>query len=185
MTRREARGQALCLVFEKMFQNEPIPDIVRLAIEAESYDPDPFSEKLAAGVFEHIAEIDAVVDKYTIGWTKNRLAKVVLSILRLAVYEMTYEKDTPVSVAINEAVELAKKYAGDGDAALINGVLGTYAREVLHDESIKPASKEKTGTAGKNVTAETGPSGKPGAADEPKPENAEPADTVGDGRKDA
>lgn len=154
LTRREARGQALCLVFEKLFQNEPIPDIILLAVEAGRYDPDSFSEKLASGVFEHLEEIDAVVEKYTIGWSKKRLAKIVLSILRLAIYEMTYEEDTPVSVAINEAVELAKKFGGDGDAALINGVLGSYARGELHEESEKPAPKQDK-NENENITEES------------------------------
>ncbi|MDR3552704.1 MAG: transcription antitermination factor NusB [Clostridia bacterium] len=128
MTRREAREQALGLVFEKLFSDEAIPEIIELAREARELDPDPFSEKLAVGVFEHLDEIDARIEKYSIGWNKDRLSRVVLSILRLTIYEMSYEDDIPLSVSINEAVELAKKYAGEGDAAFVNGVLGTLVR---------------------------------------------------------
>lgn len=128
MTRREAREQALCLVFEKTFLQEPLPEIIELAKEARELNPDPFAEKLTAGVFEHLAEIDEQIEKYSIGWNRARLSRVVLSILRLTIYEMEHLDEIPLSVSINEAVELAKKYAGDGDAAFINGVLGSVAR---------------------------------------------------------
>ena len=61
-------------------------------------------------------------------WSRERLSRVALSILRLAIYEMQYVDDIPVSVSINEAVELAKCYGGDADASFINGVLGGIAR---------------------------------------------------------
>ena len=128
MTRREAREQALCLIFERLFQAEPVPEIIELAKEARELDPDPFTEQLAVGVFEHIEDIDGRIEKYSIGWNKDRISRVVLSILRLCIYEMTFEENIPISVSINEAVELAKKYAGEGDAAFINGILGTIAR---------------------------------------------------------
>jgi len=128
MTRREAREQALCIVFERLFRTEPLPEIIALAKEARELDSDPFIEKLAVGVFEHIDEIDLSIEKYSIGWNKERLSRVVLSILRLCIYEMNFEDNIPISVSINEAVELAKKYAGDGDSAFINGILGTIAR---------------------------------------------------------
>lgn len=128
MTRREAREQALCFVFEELFQSEPIPEIVSRAREARELEPDPFAERLASGVIEHLDELDAKIEKYSIGWSKVRLSKVVLSILRLAVYEMSFEEEIPVSVTINEAVELAKRFGGDGDGAFINGVLGSIAR---------------------------------------------------------
>lgn len=141
MTRREAREQALCLIFEKLFRDEPIPEIIKLAQEARELEPDPFSEQLANGVFEHQGEIDAIIEKYSIRWSKERLSKVVLSILRLAIYEMKYIEDVPVSVTINEAVELAKAYAGDGEAPFVNGVLGTFARE-HPDDCPEPDSKK-------------------------------------------
>lgn len=129
MTRREARKQALCLIFESLFHDDPLPEILELAKEARELDPDPFAQKLAAGVFEHMAEIDDKIGKYSIGWSKNRISKIVYAILRLAIYEICYIEDMPVSVSINEAVELAKAYGGDGDAGFINGVLGGLVRE--------------------------------------------------------
>jgi N utilization substance protein B len=128
MTRREAREQALCLIFEGLFNNETLPDIIELAKEARELDPDPFARELAVGVFEHMQEIDAKVEKYSIGWNKARISRVVLSILRISIFEILYIDDIPVSVTINEAVELAKKYGGEGDGGFINGILGTFVR---------------------------------------------------------
>jgi N utilization substance protein B len=128
MTRREAREQALSLVFEGLFNDETLPEIIELAKEARELDPDPFAHELAAGAFEHMKEIDSKIEKYSIGWSKARISRVVLSILRLSIYEICYIENIPVSVTINEAVELAKKYGGDGDAGFINGILGSLAR---------------------------------------------------------
>jgi len=128
MTRREAREQALCLIFEGQFTDETLPDIIELAKEARELDPDPFARELAVGVFGHLQEIDAKIEKYSIGWNKTRISRVVMSILRIAIFEIWYLENIPVSVTINEAVELAKKYGGEGDAGFINGILGTLVR---------------------------------------------------------
>lgn len=128
MTRREAREQALCLVFERMFNDESINEIISLAKEARELKPDPFAKLLAQGVCEHIEELDEKIEKYSIGWSKKRLSKVILSILRISIYEIYYMNSIPVSVSINEAVELAKKYGGDGDSAFVNGILGSVSR---------------------------------------------------------
>jgi N utilization substance protein B len=128
MTRREAREQALCLIFERMFNEESLKEIIALAHEARDLEPDPFAMQLAQGVCENIGELDEKIEKYSIGWSMARLSKVILSILRLSLYEIDHIESIPVSVTINEAVELAKKYGGDGDSAFINGILGTVAR---------------------------------------------------------
>lgn len=128
MTRREAREQALTLLFERMFNDEPIKDILLLAKDSRDFEPDQFAIELVNGVSEHMEEIDSKIEKYSIGWSKKRISKVVLSILRLAIFEMDYMDGIPTSVSINEAVELAKKYGGEGDSAYINGLLGTFAR---------------------------------------------------------
>lgn len=74
-------------------------------------------------------ELDAAIDKASKGWPIRRMGKVEASILRLAYYEMKYDEEIPVSVAINEAVELAKKYGSDGAPAFINGILSTLAKD--------------------------------------------------------
>ncbi|MFQ9845988.1 MAG: transcription antitermination factor NusB [[Clostridium] leptum] len=71
-----------------------------------------------------------MIEKHCIGWTKNRLSRVAVSVLRTAVYEMLYEEKIPVSVSINEAVEIAKTYGSTEDASFVNGVLGSVAKEL-------------------------------------------------------
>ena len=81
----------------------------------------------AKAVVEKIEEIDQMINDNATGWKTGRMNKVDLSILRLAVYEMKYDEDVPVKVAINEAVELAKRFSGDEGPAFVNGVLGKLA----------------------------------------------------------
>ena len=80
-----------------------------------------------AKVVERIKEIDDILNTHTTGWKTSRMNKVDLSILRLAVYEMKWDDEIPVGVAINEAVELAKKYSGDEGPSFVNGVLARVA----------------------------------------------------------
>ena len=87
-------------------------------------------ENLVAGVTDHQAELDAVIEKYAQGWALNRLARVDLTIMRMAVYEMMHRPEIPVGATINEAVELAKKYAEDKSSGFINGILGSAAKEI-------------------------------------------------------
>ena len=81
------------------------------------------------GCFFENQEIDEEIQSVSIGWNLGRMSKVVLAIIRLAVAEMKYMEDIPVSVSINEAVELSKIYASGEDASFVNGVLGTISRK--------------------------------------------------------
>lgn len=81
----------------------------------------------AKAVFGKVTEIDEMINQNTTGWKTGRMNKVDLSILRLAVYEMKWDEDVPVKVAINEAVELAKRFSGDEGPSFINGVLAKLA----------------------------------------------------------
>lgn len=128
MKRSVAREQAFILIFEKSFLGEEIPEIIESAKLARALDDDPFMADLAQGTFAHIDAIDAVVEKHCIGWKKERISRVALALMRLCCYELLYRPDIPVSVSIDQAVELAKKFATEEDAAYINGVLGTVAR---------------------------------------------------------
>lgn len=89
-----------------------------------------FLENLVAGVTDRQEELDAVIGKYAQGWALNRLGKVDLTILRMAVYELMCMPEIPVGATINEAVELAKRYAEDKSSGFINGILGSAAREL-------------------------------------------------------
>ena len=129
MTRREAREQAFIVLFEKIFDNDAtISEIVATAKEAELIKINSFAENTLNAVEEHFNEIDEIIEANSQDWTLVRLPKVSLAILRLAVAEIKYIDDVPNGVAVNEAVELAKKYGTNEDASFINGVLGTIAK---------------------------------------------------------
>ena len=87
-----------------------------------------FSDRLYEGVHAHLAEIDEEISAHAKDWSIGRIAKVDLSILRLAVYELLYEKGIPVGATVNEAVEIAKEFGGEKSAGFINGVLGAVAK---------------------------------------------------------
>ncbi len=128
MTRRESRELAFILLFEKSFTEESVADILAAAQEAREVSGDAFALALAQGATEHEEEIDALISECSHKWSKARLSRVALSIMRLAVYEMLWQEEIPVSVSINEAVELAKVYGGEADASFVNGVLGGISR---------------------------------------------------------
>ena len=135
MTRREAREQAFCILFERSFQNETIDEILHAAQEARDLIPSEYAETVALGVEEHQEEIDGLISGKLKGWSLKRLSKVTVSLLRLSVYEMLYVEDVPNGVSINEAVELAKKYGGKDDPAYVNGVLGAVASELSEQQT--------------------------------------------------
>lgn len=93
---------------------------------ADEKDCEYISAK-AKAVAAHVAEIDAMINENAKGWKTTRMNKVDLTILRLAVYEMKWDEDVPVSVAINEAVELAKGFGGEESPSFVNGILAKLA----------------------------------------------------------
>ena len=125
LSRREEREQAFLFLFEKSFHEEPMSEMLQDALEARDEVACDFAQKLIAGVEEHREEIDEAILINAVGWKMKRISKVSLAVLRLAVYEIFYEEEIPGGVSINEAVELAKKFATDEDAAFINGILGS------------------------------------------------------------
>jgi len=129
MTRREAREQAFCLVFEMDFQTASMDEIVEQARQCRDLELDEYAEKLAFQVASNRQQLDEQITSFSTKWKVERLSRVSRALLRLAVAEiMQGDEDVPVSVSINEAVELAKKYGGDEDAPFVNGVLGAFAR---------------------------------------------------------
>lgn len=108
--------------------DQTIDETIAFAQEADRLELDEFAVELAKGTQAQPEAVDEKIEKYAIGRRKNRISKVALAILRLAIYEMLFEEGIPVSVSINEAVELAKKYAGTEDASFINGLLGSVAQ---------------------------------------------------------
>lgn len=129
MTRREAREQAFMVLFEKIFDDEStISEIVEIAKENELIKINNFAEALLKAVEDNFDEVDSIIEANLQDWTLSRLPKVSLAVLRLAVAEIKYVDEVPNGVAVNEAVELAKKYGTSVDAAFINGVLGAVAK---------------------------------------------------------
>ena len=128
LTRREAREQAFALVFEKSFHDCGFDEIIDNAAYASEIVVDDFARKEAEGVYANLSDIDEAISANLRGWTISRISRVALSILRLAVYEIKYSEEVPTSVAINEAVEPAKKFGSDDDPSYINGVLGSVAK---------------------------------------------------------
>ena len=95
--------------------------------EFSKKDADQIREKYEK-IAEKLPEIDEAINSTTSGWDTKRMAKVDLTIIRLAVYEIKYDDSVPTGVAINEAVELAKKFGQDGSPAFVNGVLAKFAQ---------------------------------------------------------
>ena len=129
VTRREAREQAFALVFEMIFNDAPVEELIQGAQLCRDLAIDSYAVKAASLVREHREELDGVIDRFSSKWKVNRLPKVTVSILRLAVCEMTYIEGIPVGAVINEAVELAKRFGGDDSPAFVNGVLGRVAEQ--------------------------------------------------------
>ena len=136
MGRRELREQIFLLLFRVEFNNpEEMPAQLKMFFETGSYDEDihSFSEKDREYITEkynHIMEslpdIDKQLSEKAENWDITRMGKVELTVLRLAVYEIEKDDSVPASVAINEAVELAKKFGQDGSGAFVNAVLAKF-----------------------------------------------------------
>ena len=129
MTRRQAREQAFILLFEKSFNSEAtIDELLELARELRMLEDDEFVSALVNTTCDNIENIDVCISTNSKGWKINRIPKVTLAIIRMALAEILYFDDVPDGVAVNEAVELAKKYSTPEDASYINGLLGTVVR---------------------------------------------------------
>ena len=131
MGRSELREHIFKMIFGLEFSSEEQLDeqldlYIDQLVDVSEKDAAYMIEK-TKNVAAKIDEIDALINEYTTGWKTSRMNKVDLSILRLAIYEMKWDDDVPVKVAINEAVELGKHFSGDEGPAFINGVLGKLA----------------------------------------------------------
>lgn len=131
MTRRELREHIFLMLFRKDFYDaSELKEQMELYI-AELKEPTVEEYAYLTGrlnaMVDKLGEIDKILSEASSGWKLNRMGKVDLTILRLAVFEMRYDDDIPVKVAINEAVELAKIFGGDDSPGFINGVLAKLA----------------------------------------------------------
>ena len=121
------------LAFARLFGGEDTYDAVldKSGITETLTEEDvAFSDAVLFGIEAHQEEIDPLIGELAIGWSIERMPRVDLSILRVAIYEMMYRRDIPYSVSINEAVELAKKYGAQESPAFINGVLAKFVPKI-------------------------------------------------------
>lgn len=134
MGRHEQREQVFMLLFQEEFhQPQDMPRQMRLYLEGNegisSQKDADYIEARCQGVREYIQEIDELINSHTEGWDTKRMGKVELTVLRLAVYELRYDKDIPDGVAIDEAVEIAKKYGQESSGAFVNAILAKIVKQ--------------------------------------------------------
>ena len=150
MIRNVAREIAMHLCFELSFTELPVEELLdqrlssphfeALAPEYEVYGelPGPtqrnYIRKLVSGISVHAYELDQYIEKYAKGWRFERIPLVASAIMRLAMYEILYMPEIPNGAAINEAVEIAKKYESPEVVRFINGILGTFVRTEVTGE---------------------------------------------------
>ena len=133
MNRTELREQVFKLLFRVEFNSkEDMAEQEELFTETSDHEFSKADADYVRDKYEKIAEklpeIDEAINKETSGWDTGRMAKVELTIIRLTIYEIKYDDTVPTGVAINEAVELAKKFGQDGSSAFVNGVLAKFAQ---------------------------------------------------------
>lgn len=131
MTKHEIREAAFIILYQMEVTGQAADEIAESSSEEFELPVNNAVLKLAEGVWSKKEEIDTVIGKYSPSRSVARISKVNLTILRISVYELTYEKEKiPPKVSINEAVELSKAYAAYNDKAFINGVLNSYYKDL-------------------------------------------------------
>ncbi len=129
MNRHETREAAFLLIFERMFQTDlSLEQTAQLAEDCDLFDVTADVLGYVEGVEKNKEEIDALISRYLVKWTLNRISKVSLAILRLAVYEILYIESIQNDIAISEAVLLASAYGYPEDVKFVNGLLGNLNR---------------------------------------------------------
>jgi N utilization substance protein B len=146
MTRANARELAVHLIYGRDFTGEEPEQVVsirlakeyyaKLSEENEVYAERPsraqmaYLDNVVSGVANRADDLNAEIQKYSIGWDVSRISRLTRAIMQLAIFEILYVEDVPTGVAVSEAVRLAKKYDGDDTGAFVNGILGTFARSL-------------------------------------------------------
>lgn len=133
MKRRELREHIFELLFRIEFNSsEEMPEQMQLffdGLDELGEQDQSYMEEKYRRIAEKLPELDRRIEETAKSWRISRMGKVDLTILRLAVYEMEFDDDVPVGVAINEAVELSKKFGGDDSPAFVNGILGKIGKK--------------------------------------------------------
>lgn len=151
MTRANARELAVHLIYGRNFTGEEPEAVVALRLDKEYYaklsqenqvyEERPtrvqraYIDQVVSGVANREEDLNAFIKKYSIGWDISRISRLARTILQLAMFEILYIDDVPTGVAISEAVRIAKMYDGDDTGAFVNGILGSFARDMNAEES--------------------------------------------------
>ena len=150
MTRANARELAVHLIYGRVFTGEEPGAVVSTRLNKDYYkllaeDNEVYIERpsraqvayldtVVGGVANREEELDAQIQKFSIGWDISRISKLTRSIMQLALFEIQYMDDIPTGVAISEAVRIAKKYDTDETGSFVNGILGAFARSLTKTE---------------------------------------------------
>ncbi len=140
LSRRQAREQAFLLAFERNFKIETVQELIEIAVESRDFEVDDFVIELLETIESNEEAINLMIEENSNGRQLRRISKVALSVLQLAISELKFtdisktNAENPVSVIINEAILLAKKYSSPEEASFINGVLGSIARTSNENE---------------------------------------------------
>ena len=130
MARSAARAAAMQLVYENLMGGSGEDTLGALIAFTPEGDDQAYIDATVAGIESHAEELDALIARYSTSRELARIARVDLCILRVALYEMKYSHEVAESIAINEAVELSKKYGADKESSVINGMLGGLSRDL-------------------------------------------------------
>ncbi|NLJ39701.1 MAG: transcription antitermination factor NusB [Candidatus Atribacteria bacterium] len=142
-SRTKARGVALQVLYEFDLTNHPIGDILESRLIDEELEDSlgQFSRQIVTGVIPIIPKLDEVISEHAPEWPMDQVAVIDRNILRIALWEFGVEKCTPLKVAINEAIELAKVYGSDSSPRFVNGVLGSLVDHVTEIQNYFPDAR--------------------------------------------
>lgn len=127
MKRREAREKAVQILFQFNFDKELT---VELAINNVTSEPDEYLVSLVKGTLAKEAELDEIIKAHLVKWRIERINKVDLAILRIATYELLFDKETPTNVVINEAIDLSRLFGDDQSRKFVNGMMSNIAATI-------------------------------------------------------
>lgn len=130
MQRKIARENAFILIFESICKrDETAEEIFLKATEIRGLEYDEYVKGVFFGSYENSSNIDALIEKHSSGWKKERISPVSMALLRLGCYEIMFMEDIPAKVSINEAIELSKKYDDEKSYSFVNGILNAVSVE--------------------------------------------------------
>ena len=136
MTRHQMRQCAFMLTFERVFNDENIDSLLQTAKENDFFEIDNQAEALFRNVDAKKPVLDEEISKYLKNWSIERISKVSLCILRIAMYEIMFCDDIDTDIAISEAVKLAQEFSLKDDVAFVNGVLSSVSKELKKSETV-------------------------------------------------